>query len=122
MIRILSILLLFMFLFQNFSKVFIIANYEINKEYIAENLCENRSKPTMHCNGQCHLKKQLQEDEKKQESPANPVKEKNEVQICSGKNAIFFLSPSPILVEKASFRNSYISSKHLLSVFHPPTA
>lgn len=33
--------------------------YEINKEYIANNLCENRNKPEMHCNGKCHLRKQI---------------------------------------------------------------
>ena len=33
--------------------------YEINKKYIAEVLCENKDKPMMHCNGKCHLKKQL---------------------------------------------------------------
>jgi hypothetical protein len=33
--------------------------YEINKKYIAEVLCENKDKPMMHCNGKCYLKKQL---------------------------------------------------------------
>ncbi len=34
-------------------------DFELNKEYIIENLCENRFKPELNCNGQCYLAKQL---------------------------------------------------------------
>jgi hypothetical protein len=34
-------------------------NYLFNKEYIASKLCENKSKPMMHCLGKCHLAKEL---------------------------------------------------------------
>jgi len=37
-------------------------NYELNKKYISEHFCENRSKPCMHCNGKCYLSKQLQKE------------------------------------------------------------
>ena len=122
MTRILSILLLSIFLFQNFTKVFILANYQLNKEYIAANLCENKNKPQLNCEGHCQLKKQLEKDEKQQQSPVNPIKEKNEVQLCADKKSSFSFFPSLILTETAPFENSYISGKHLLSVFHPPTA
>ena len=33
--------------------------YSLNKNFIAENLCENRFKSEVHCAGMCYLNKQL---------------------------------------------------------------
>lgn len=33
--------------------------YNVNKEYIASVLCENRDKPELACNGKCYLNKKL---------------------------------------------------------------
>ncbi|MFD2892038.1 hypothetical protein ACFS5J_08450 [Flavobacterium chuncheonense] len=33
--------------------------YVVNYEYIAMQLCENKSKPELKCNGKCHLVKEL---------------------------------------------------------------
>lgn len=38
-----------------------IIEYYANYDYIAEELCENRDKPYLECNGKCYLKKQLKE-------------------------------------------------------------
>jgi len=54
----------------NFSRFFVYASFDLNRNYIAKELCENRSKPELHCNGKCFLKKKLQaaeEKEKRQE-------------------------------------------------------
>src|SRR5688572_22002122 len=42
-------------------------DYALNKNFIAAVLCENKAKVTMHCNGKCHLRKQLA---KASETPA----------------------------------------------------
>ena len=34
-------------------------DFELRKEYIIKNLCENRFKPELHCDGKCYLAKQL---------------------------------------------------------------
>lgn len=34
-------------------------DFELNKDYIIKNLCENRFNPELKCNGQCYLAKQL---------------------------------------------------------------
>ena len=34
-------------------------DYSLNKNFIAENLCENRFKSELHCAGSCYLNKQL---------------------------------------------------------------
>ncbi|MGY0039015.1 hypothetical protein [Pedobacter sp. NJ-S-72] len=46
------------------------ASFEANQKFIAENLCENKSRPWMYCNGHCYLMnklKQTEEKEKEQE-------------------------------------------------------
>lgn len=35
-------------------------DFELRKEYIIQNLCENRFKPQLHCDGKCYLAKRLQ--------------------------------------------------------------
>ena len=38
---------------------FVYLDFELRKEYIIKNLCENRFKPQLHCDGKCYLSKQL---------------------------------------------------------------
>lgn len=115
-----AIVLASVFLLQSASKLLVIANYELNKEYIAKNLCENKAKPKSTCNGKCQLKKQLQkEDKKEKEAPASQ-KEKSEIQFFSNKLFNFL---QVVVSEKETIQISYLfskSSKHLSGVFHPP--
>ncbi|GAA4468854.1 hypothetical protein GCM10023093_27280 [Nemorincola caseinilytica] len=45
--------------YQCFVKLGIVIWYQVNKDYIAKNLCENRAKPEKKCCGKCYLNKQL---------------------------------------------------------------
>jgi hypothetical protein len=36
-------------------------SYWMNREFIAAELCENRDRPELHCEGKCQLKKEIQE-------------------------------------------------------------
>lgn len=64
-----ALLLIFAMLAQVFSKAIIVLSYQANKTYIAQNLCENRKNPGLHCAGKCQLKKKLEKD--KQEDRKN---------------------------------------------------
>lgn len=68
--RLIAILLLITLISANLSRLFVYAGFEMNRDYIARELCENKARPWMHCNGKCYLMKKLQqamEKEKKQE-------------------------------------------------------
>ncbi|GAB2688793.1 hypothetical protein GCM10027037_09200 [Mucilaginibacter koreensis] len=52
----------------NCGRFFAYAGYELNKNYITTKLCENRSRPWLHCNGKCYLMKKLKQAEEKQNS------------------------------------------------------
>jgi hypothetical protein len=44
-------------------------DFEIRRDYIVKNLCVNRNRPQMHCDGKCYLAKKmaaLEEQEKRQ--------------------------------------------------------
>lgn len=51
----------------SFNKAIVLLDYNMNKNYIAAELCEKRNIPKSCCQGKCFLKKQLQ----KEESPKN---------------------------------------------------
>lgn len=61
--------LLLTFLFQTFSRIGMLVDYKLNtKEYLKS--CENISRPTMHCNGQCVLMKKLKKQAEKETKQA----------------------------------------------------
>ena len=43
-----------------FSAPLVFVQYELKKEFIIKELCENREKPELNCLGKCYLKKQLE--------------------------------------------------------------
>lgn len=67
MLRIASIVLLFAVLQTVAGKTVVWVWFKANEAYVAQNLCENKAKPTKKCNGKCYLAKQL----KKAEGEAN---------------------------------------------------
>lgn len=116
------ILLLSALLLQLFTNAVILVNYVINKEDISKNLCENRDKPQMHCNGKCHLMKQLKRGNKKQEqSPLALLKCNVQAQYFEEKQEYTFSNPEFHI--SIHFPRYLIGSTSVApqSVFHPPT-
>ena len=52
-----------------------VVEYVINYDYIVEQLCENRDKPELHCDGSCYLAKQIAKASEGEDK--NPFGEKN---------------------------------------------
>ena len=115
-----SIILLIAFSAQSFSTWIIEANYYINRNYIAQNLCENKDKPNLHCCGKCFLKKQLKNQERQEQSPY-AGKDKTEILLFTPAKSFVFNSYQVRLKrEYHPYHNSIlVSFPH--SVFHPPT-
>lgn len=49
---------------QTFSKWLVVLEYSLNKDFISQKLCVNKTKPKLHCNGKCQMMKRLAEEEK----------------------------------------------------------
>ena len=110
-------------LIQTFSMVVIYAEYYANQDFIAKNLCENRDKPMMHCNGKCCLKKKLANSSKEQ-APGQRSQKSEQVVNLFYTDTCFSLRPNyPIIVSSQYFSyNDLETFSFHHSVFHPPTA
>lgn len=107
-------------IFQSFSKLIILANFQLNKEYISKNLCVKKAVKNNDCKGQCHLKKQLQKEERSEHFPANSLKAIKEVQIICQNFIPFRFHSGLILVTNFAPLNNLLILPHPFSVFHPP--
>jgi hypothetical protein len=105
--------------------IFPVVDYVVNYQYISKELCVNKAKPELKCNGKCHLMKELakaSEDEK----PISSNKKdnsKHEIEV------LFYQELQPIIASQIYFHsNSLVENNysnnyfHLTScsVFHPP--
>lgn len=102
----------------------IVAWYELNKDYVAKTLCENRDKPQMKCCGKCYLRKQLKKTEEGSDNSKQlPTK------INKTEPAVFFAAtivrPNLYLLPEARiFHDHYkapIGYDPVSSIFHPPS-
>ncbi len=117
--RFTAILLLVTMVSANFSRYFVYAGFELNKKYIATNLCENRDKPWMHCNGHCYFMKKIKaaQDAEKNDSRQS---QKNLFQ------EVFFASATTITFHTRLLRtvltpyNSPLAVAFSGAVFRPP--
>jgi len=67
--KILSIILTTIILFSSIRVTFTYAYYELDPIGFIENLCENKDKPELQCNGKCHLKKVAESNTENQQNP-----------------------------------------------------
>ncbi len=107
-------------LVQPLSKQGILLVYQLNKAYIASELCENRFIPGSECNGKCHLRKELKkESEREQQSQ----RQQHSVIDLIAFNAELLPAAPAIAPEKTSGHSLYRAGVYAspdFSIFHPP--
>lgn len=54
---------------QSVSFLLVNAEFNLNLDFIASNLCEKRDAPQMHCNGKCYLMNQMNKEKENSEAP-----------------------------------------------------
>ena len=87
-------LLLFAVLLPGISPWGTIAYYNINRNYIARVLCENRDRPELHCNGQCYLAKKLKAQQDRQDNDTTErIRNTPVVQLFCEKETVFSFAP-----------------------------
>jgi len=121
--RFTAILLLAVLISSNCSLFFVYAGFELNHKYIAENLCINRDKPWLHCNGKCYFMrkiKQAEENEKKQDAKDNLSR--LEISFFQEPYKITFIEPTILEANKSNFPpyTYQYSSSYLSTIFRPP--
>jgi hypothetical protein len=108
---------------QSFSHWFVVLAFNINRDYIAKNLCENRYRPKMHCNGNCVLMKKLKEKEKEEQ---NQPAAKSELSIIVLSSRTYFantLPPVQVQTKTVYAESSLVKTvDRSFAFFHPPQA
>ncbi len=123
-----SILIFFaaLFVMHAGGKLFIYAEFYLNQEYIAENLCENKEKPELQCNGKCQLMKSLQEDEGDQPEEQKNTTKKVEYQLFADKVFEAETFEVELIVEESATGHCHylemFTNPLTESIFHPPIA
>ncbi len=116
-------ILILLLLSQTFSACFVVMAFRLNREYIANNLCENRTKPQLNCKGNCVLmKKMKQEAEKEKQAPAALKIEINANFLTTA--SFSDLLELPVFDSQTSWTTIFRSGQPIdrsLTVFHPPS-
>jgi hypothetical protein len=117
--KFISLVLIMALSFQCLIKIGLISYYSINIEYIIAELCENKDKPELKCNGKCYLKKKMGEADKAEKQTAGIFKQIEFPVFIP--HVHLSIDPKYILIENTipELKNFY---SHTLSnkIFHPP--
>ncbi len=119
--RVSVVLLVFLaVMLQTFRQAEVIFGYHLNKSYITENFCVNKTKPEMQCNGKCHLKKELKESE--ESASKNPVslKQFNELLLACDNSIADFQKPAVSVTSIIVTSFDFFYSDPCKDIFHPP--
>lgn len=112
-------LIILVMLLQTFGKTLVFAGYLLNKDYISEVFCINQDVPESDCEGQCHLKKKLDEEDEKM-PPLSFLKEKSEVLYFpmedAGQTCLFLLADKGHL----PYQQKRTGISPIADIFHPP--
>jgi hypothetical protein len=96
--------------------------YVVNYDYIVKELCENKDKPELHCNGKCHLMKELakaSEDEKPL-SEKKSVHHEQEILFCQDLLVWNFTAFKPAFIQQDLMYKNLYNHDTAVSIFHPP--
>ena len=101
--------------------------YEINKEYIAANLCENKDKPELDCCGKCVLKKELKKVDGGNAPSKNAPSKMAKYEVVSLLPAVLAFRTSHSFSEVGlpvqNPRGQHLFNGGVsVAVFHPPTS
>lgn len=118
--RIISLLLIMALGFQCLSKLGLIAYYNINIEYIITELCENKNKPELKCNGKCYLKKKLGKADEAEKQTKGLLKQ-TELPVFISNS----YSQESIKYSEITLLPGYLTDLYSLylskAIFHPPS-
>lgn len=106
---------------QTFSKWITVLSYEINKDYIAKNICINREVQGNCCKGKCYLQKKLASDDD-QQKPFNKTTDTKDIQSDFYLQELVRISfeIKPAINHRSPFYINGISQEYIASVFQPP--
>ncbi|MBZ5858682.1 hypothetical protein [Flavihumibacter profundi] len=119
--NIITVVLLLALTAQNTGKLLLVMDYYANKSVYLAN-CENKSRPQLHCNGQCLLMKKMhQSDKKDQQTPEKKLEWKFEVLSFKSLNNDMTYTSSRFNRHYFVPNSTGIPAGFYNAIFHPPS-
>jgi len=116
-----TILLILLIAAQSFSKWCLIAEFQVNRDFIARNLCVNRLNPISCCKGSCFLNKKLAEDESRQQAPVKGgVQDEVLLQVHHPERLVPEPVVLPLVLRHSARYVDRAAQEYLPSFFAPP--
>ncbi len=119
--------LLFLMLVKAWVMPLLYLDYELRRDYIIKNLCVNRNRPQLRCNGKCYLAKRLADSRKQEERQAEQsFMYSLLVQVAEGwDHPTLFQPPQTQVLDlptpSYSYTASLVVSTAVDDIFHPPS-
>ncbi|CAH8283212.1 hypothetical protein EV196_102183 [Mariniflexile fucanivorans] len=107
-------------LFNSTRVSFTYAYYELDKMGFIENLCENKDKPELQCNGKCHLKKVAESQSKEQKTPESIIDFKELLLYPSPISEFVFTNKIECKKQHFSYYFNLYSFSDIEGCFRPP--
>lgn len=98
--------------------------FNLNRDYISKNLCENRYRPQLNCKGTCVLMKKMKQEEKQEQNTPSPTKTEISSIVLSSRS-FFAAAVPPVFISNIAYVMAGDPGKPIdraFSVFHPPAA
>lgn len=114
------VFMVFFYLLAMVKPVAPLLDYAINSDYIADNFCINKDKPEMHCDGKCHVKKEMEKETGDAQALELAMKDYPVALPDKTKTTTPSLAISSIETELPSAGNVYYSYLFEHSIFKPP--
>lgn len=99
-----------------------ILDYYFNYDYIATQLCENRDKPILDCNGKCYVAKEIEKNNKNSHQDTIVPEFKMDFYLFNDFEIITFkeINFSDITLSSPISKDVIWKDNFLISIFHPP--
>jgi hypothetical protein len=109
---------------QAFSHWFMVMSFKMNQDFITKNICENRYRPKLKCNGNCVLMKKLKQQEKEEQNSPVAVKLQISTIIISSRSFFASIDFGSGLIPKSylPLLNTGKPVGRPVAIFHPPAA
>lgn len=116
-----AILFTIVILTQSFSKAIIVMQFNVNRAYIAENLCVKKDIAENTCQGSCQLKKEMEQESNKEQKTDNNKNSTSFQLFCIDNNPDLNQFISEYTTTNTNYYlNNLPPQPALGSIFHPP--
>ncbi|UOR03794.1 hypothetical protein MUN82_12640 [Hymenobacter aerilatus] len=123
MTRWFAVILTALVLLQTFSQELRVVDYQLHTERITKLFCVNKARPQLHCNGKCHLAKQLRKAADAESKAPNDTEGKLEFEALPLlRFRVARLVSYPTAPRRfIAFRAAQYAFSPVHGIFHPPS-